>query len=98
MPHASLKLIPGVDVNKTPALNEMAISDCQLIRFIPDRTGIGLVQKLGGWQKFYPNTLPSTIKALHAWQDNNQSQDKIQLQQVNSQCQKQLLQLTLIKY
>lgn len=74
MPHASLKLIPGVDVNKTPALNEMAISDCQLIRFIPDRAGIGLVQKLGGWQKFYPNTFPSTIKALHAWQDNIQSQ------------------------
>lgn len=74
MPHASLKLIPGVDVNKTPALNEMAISDCQLIRFIPDRTGLGLVQKLGGWQKFYPNTLPSTIKALHAWQDNIQQQ------------------------
>lgn len=73
MPHAALKLIPGVDVNKTPALNEMAISDCQLIRFIPDRTGLGLVQKLGGWQKFYPNTFPSTIKALHAWQDNLQA-------------------------
>lgn len=74
MPHAALKLIPGVDVNKTPALNEMAISDCQLIRFIPDRTGLGLVQKLGGWQKFYPNTMPSTVKALHAWQDNIQDQ------------------------
>lgn len=70
MPHASLKLIPGVDVNKTPALNEMAISDCQLIRFVPDRTGLGLVQKLGGWEKFYPNSFASTIKAMHAWQDN----------------------------
>jgi hypothetical protein len=69
MPHASLKLIPGVDVNKTPALNEMAISDCQFIRFIPDRNGYGLVQKLGGWQKFYPNAFPSTIKAMHPWQD-----------------------------
>lgn len=65
-----LKLIPGVDVNKTPALNEMAISDCQLIRFVPDRNGIGLVQKLGGWQKWYPNNYPSTIVSLHAWQDN----------------------------
>ena len=69
MPHASLKLIPGVDVNKTPALNEMAISDCQFIRFIPDRNGYGLVQKLGGWQKFYPNTMPSTVKSMHPWQD-----------------------------
>lgn len=74
MPHAALKLIPGVDVNKTPALNEMAISDCQLIRFVPDRNGIGLVQKLGGWEKYYPNAFPSTIKALHAWQDNVQAQ------------------------
>lgn len=69
MPHASLKLIPGVDVNKTPALNEMAISDCQLIRFVPDRNGYGLVQKLGGWQKFYPNSFATTIKAMHPWQD-----------------------------
>lgn len=69
MPHASIKLIPGVDVNKTPALNEMAISDCQLIRFIPDRNGLGLVQKLGGWQKFFPNPFPTTIKSLHPWQD-----------------------------
>ena len=69
MPHASLKLIPGVDVNKTPALNEMAISDCQNIRFVPDRNGYGLVQKLGGWQKFYPNQFATTIKALHPWQD-----------------------------
>ena len=37
MPHASLKLIPGVDRNRTEALNEAAIWDCNLIRFMPDR-------------------------------------------------------------
>ena len=71
MPHASLKLIPGVDQNKTPALNEAAISYSNLIRFIPDRDGLGLVQKLGGWTKFYPNQINSPVRALHAWQTLN---------------------------
>jgi hypothetical protein len=71
MPHASFKLIPGVDVNKTPALNEAAISASQLVRFIPDRTLGGLVQKLGGWTKFFPNTIGSIIRCLWAWEDTN---------------------------
>lgn len=71
MPHASLKLIPGVDQNKTLALNEAAISESQLIRFVPDRTLGGIVQKLGGWQKFYTNTVGSTVRALWAWEDTN---------------------------
>ena len=71
MPHQALKLIPGVDVNKTPALNEAAISQSQLVRFIPDRTLGGLVQKLGGWSKFYPNTINSTVRCLWAWEDTN---------------------------
>jgi hypothetical protein len=71
MPHQSLKILPGVDVNKTPALNEAAISESQLVRFIPDRTLGGLVQKLGGWTKFYANQIGSTIRALWAWEDTN---------------------------
>ena len=71
MPHSSLKLIPGVDVNKTPALNEAAISQSQLVRFIPDRTIVGLVQKLGGWTKYYSNAIGTTIRALWAWEDTN---------------------------
>jgi len=71
MPHASLQLIPGVDENKTPALNQAAISYSQLIRFIPDRTGLGLVQKYGGWQKFIPVSIGSPIRALWAWEDAN---------------------------
>jgi len=68
MPHASLKLVPGVDQNKTPALNEAGISESNLIRFIPDRNGLGLVQKLGGWTQFFPNPIESPVRALHAWQ------------------------------
>jgi hypothetical protein len=71
MPHQALKLLPGVDVNKTPALNEAAISQSQLVRFIPDRTLGGLIQKLGGWTKFYSNTIGSTVRALWAWEDTN---------------------------
>lgn len=69
MPHASLKLIPGVDQNKTPALNEAAISASNLIRFVPDRGGLGLVQKLGGWNLFYKQgPIESTVRAMLGWQ------------------------------
>lgn len=71
MPHNALKLVPGVDQTKTPTLNEAAISESQLIRFVPDRSLGGLVQKLGGWTKFFPNTIGSTVRALWAWQDTN---------------------------
>lgn len=71
MPHASLKLIPGVDQNKTPALNEAAISFSQLIRFIPDSKGLALPQKLGGWLKFFPNAIGSVVRNLWAWNDAN---------------------------
>lgn len=71
MTHASLKLIPGIDTTRTPALNEAAISSCQFIRFMPDRMGQGLVQKLGGWSKFYPTAVGATVRALHAWADTN---------------------------
>jgi hypothetical protein len=71
MPHASLKLIPGVDQNRTPALNEAAISESNLIRFVPDRQGLGLPQKLGGWTQFVNNQQSSVVRALHSWADIN---------------------------
>ena len=71
MPHASLTLIPGVDQNRTEALNEAAIWESNLIRFVPDRQGQGLPQKLGGWTKFISSSSWDTIRALHAWADTN---------------------------
>lgn len=68
--HATLKLIPTVDLNRTPALNEAAVSSTQLIRFIKDRENLGLIQKLGGWSRFYPSALEGTPRALWAWRDN----------------------------
>lgn len=70
MPHGSLKIIPGVDTNKTPALNEAAVSKSNLIRFFPDRNNLGLAQKLGGWTKYVNyNGFPDVIRALKSWQD-----------------------------
>ena len=71
MPHATVKLQPGVDQNETPLLNEAGISSCNLIRFIPDRQGLGLVQKLGGWTKFYATAISSPVRAILAWDDTN---------------------------
>ena len=71
MPHQSFKLIPGVDTTKTPALNEAAISQSQLIRFVPDRTMGGIIQKLGGWTKYVSTSMGSIVRALWAWEDTN---------------------------
>jgi len=71
MPHSTLKLIPGVDQNRTLALNEAAISNTQLVRFIPDKQNIGLVQKLGGWVKYFNSSLATVVRALWAWEDTN---------------------------
>ena len=69
MPHSTIKLIPGVDTNKTPTLNETAISFTDLVRFVPDRTGLGLVQKLGGWTRYISGTFSAPIRELKAWSD-----------------------------
>lgn len=72
MPHASMKLVGGLNTNETPALNENSgISDTNLIRFFYDPNGISLVQKLGGWTKFYPLPMPARVRALWAWEDLN---------------------------
>jgi hypothetical protein len=71
MPHSTLKLQPGVDQNRTLALNEAAISNTQFVRFVPDRQGLGLVQKLGGWAKWFTTNMGSIIRAMWAWEDTN---------------------------
>ena len=71
MPHSSIKLRPGLDQNETPTLNEAGFSTSNLIRFIYDRVQGALVQKLGGWTKFFPNAFPAVVRALWAWEDTN---------------------------
>lgn len=70
MPHAVLKLLPGVNTQQTPALNENSgVSQSQLVRWFPDPLLGALVQKLGGWVKFFPNPMPAIVRALWAWED-----------------------------
>lgn len=71
MPHNSLQIVPGVDQNKTVALNQAGLSFTNLVRFVPDRNGLGLVQKLGGWLQYINLNYGSYIRALWAWQDTN---------------------------
>ena len=71
MPHSSIKLIPGVDQGETAAINEGGISNSNLIRFVYDKRGYGLVQKIGGWVKYYSSKFTNSIRALWGWEDNN---------------------------
>ena len=66
MPINSVRLRPGIVAEYTPTLNEGGYASSNLIRWKD-----GLVQKLGGWQKFYAFSVGSNIQNLHAWQDLN---------------------------
>lgn len=68
MPFGGVKLIPGVNVERTPLLNEAGVSDSRLIRYRDS-----LVQKYGGWILFYPLAVAGVPRDLHAWQDLNQT-------------------------
>jgi hypothetical protein len=48
MPFGSVKLVPGINLERTPTLLEAGFSQSQLIRFKDS-----LAQKFGGWSKFY---------------------------------------------
>lgn len=71
MPHNTIKLQPGVETNTTLALNQAAYSASQLIRFLPERNGLGLAQKFGGWVNYYASAISSKIRALKGWADLN---------------------------
>jgi hypothetical protein len=73
MPHATLKLLPGVDQNRTPTFNEASISSCDKIRFQPDQRGVALPQKIGGWIKYYSAALAGIIREMWAWENANAS-------------------------
>lgn len=64
MPFASIRLIPGVNVEQTQSLNETGYSISSLIRFRQ-----GLAEKRGGWSKFITTLLNGVPRALLAWVD-----------------------------
>lgn len=67
MPLQTIVLQPGVNVEKTPTLNATSIQTSQLIRFKPAGDMV-LVEKLGGWQKFYPASVGAPVREMHAWE------------------------------
>lgn len=66
MPMTALTLRPGVNVEQTATLNEAGYTDATMVRWRD-----GLVQKIGGWVKYFSFSVGGTIKALHGWQDFN---------------------------
>lgn len=66
MPYGAVQLIPGVNVERTPTLLKTGYAQSSLIRF---RDGLG--QKLGGWTKFYGQSVAGVPRELHAWEDLN---------------------------
>lgn len=67
MPFGSITLTPGINVERTPLLLRASYSSSQLIRFRDQ-----LVQKYGGFAKFYPFAVGGVPRDLHAWQDLNE--------------------------
>ncbi len=66
MAYGSVTLRPGLNVEKTPTLNEAGYSATSLVRFRD-----GLVQKYGGYSRFYGTAVAGTPRDLHAWEDLN---------------------------
>jgi hypothetical protein len=64
MPFGEVKLIPGVNTERTPTLNEAGVSQSQLIRYKDS-----LIQKYGGWQLYYPFATTTIPRDLHGWVD-----------------------------
>jgi hypothetical protein len=59
-----LKLLPGVNLEQTPTLNQTQLTASNLIRFYG-----GLVQKLGGWAHLSLSALTGVCRGLHGWAD-----------------------------
>ena len=67
-----IRLRPGVNVTSTTVLNDgQDYTSSNLIRFLPDRDGEGLVQKMGGWVNYFGSAISSTVRALKGWADLN---------------------------
>src|SRR5260221_1758774 len=59
-----VRIIPGFNSTKTVTLNQAGIADGAFVRYKD-----GLIEKLGGWAKFYPFSIGSIPRALLPWGD-----------------------------
>ena len=64
-----IELVPGLNVELTPAALRSGYAATNLIRWKSGRA-----QKLGGWEKYYPSNVSGVPRDSHAWEDlaNNQ--------------------------
>jgi hypothetical protein len=61
-----VRVVPGFDTQKTPALAKAEVIGGQFIRWRD-----GIPEKLGGWEKFFPTPMGSIPRALQPWEDIN---------------------------
>lgn len=66
MAFASVQLVPGVNAERTPTLLRAGVTQGLLIRYRDS-----LIQKLGGWDRFFAFSVAGVPRDLHAWQDLN---------------------------
>lgn len=66
MPFESIKLRPGIRGDLTSTLNEGGWSSGRGIRWRE-----GLPEKRGGFEKYWPFSIGSSVVAIHAWEDLN---------------------------
>ena len=62
MPLTKLNFKPGINKEETDYANEGGWVDGDKIRFRKGR-----VEKIGGWEKFSPNSIIGSARALHSW-------------------------------
>ena len=62
MPLTKLQFKPGINREVTSYTNEGGWNDCDKVRF-----RFGFPEKIGGWQKYSPNTYQGTARSLHNW-------------------------------
>jgi len=68
MAFGDVQLIPGINTQKRATLNQAGYSESSLIRWKD-----GLAQKVGGWTQYYAFAVGGIPRALHAWQDLNET-------------------------
>lgn len=66
MPFGVITLQPGANVERTPLLLRAGFQSTSLVRWRDS-----LLQKYGGWSKFYQFAVGGVPRDLHAWQDLN---------------------------
>lgn len=62
MPLQKLNFTPGINQDVTSLSDGTGFTDCDKVRF-----RLGYAEKIGGWEKYSPNTYQGTARDLHDW-------------------------------